>query len=209
MKETRESVVNRGEKYNRIVDRAKIFCTAVSLERLSEISQDMPYEMHSDVAVVFYLQDRQEERNVIIPVTHEVVEELELGYDQLVRVAWRNTVRKKKAVLMPLADLLGELPEPGMPELYVLSNEDMHLGAVTMFYPGLLAMIANRFNRDLCILPSSIHECLLMPVTPDTDMHALKEIVKRVNDTEVDKDDILSYSVYRYNRKKECIERQF
>ena len=98
-----------------------------------------------------------------------------------------------------LSDMIGEPDHPA--GLYVLSNEEMYFGAVTIFYPGLLSVIADEFGSDLFILPSSVHECLILPCSQGIDPHALASIVRTVNETEVAEEDILSFSVYRYSRK--------
>ena len=187
-------------------NRAKLYCSAVSYDRIREMKEEIPYEMHSDIAVVFYLQENRDGSTVITPITNALVEELGLKRQEIIRRAWSNTVAEKRAVMMSLADMLGEEEEEGMPKIYVLSNEDMHLGAVTMFYPGLLAVIAKELDGDLCILPSSVHECLIMPMEADTDIGALKKIVKKVNETEVEEEDILSYNVYRFSRRSGRVE---
>ena len=61
-------------------------------------------------------------------------------------------------------------------------------------------MIAEELDEDICILPSSIHECLIMPVNDETDFAELRRIVKKVNDTEVSETEILSYNIYRFSR---------
>ncbi len=205
MKETISKTL-RNEPADKTKNRAKLYCSAVSYDRIREWKEEVPYEMHSDIAVVFYLQEDRDGCTVITPITNAIVEELGLKRQEIMRRAWKNTVSEKRAVMMSLADMLGEEEEEGMPKIYVLSNEDMHLGAVTMFYPGLLAVIAKELGGDLCILPSSVHECLIMPMKADTDIGELKKIVRKVNETEVEKEDILSYNVYRFSRRSGRVE---
>ena len=102
--------------------------------------------------------------------------------------------------MRPLSEVLREeLEDDGTP-LFVLTNEKMYLGAVTMFYPDLMDLIADKLDSDLYIIPSSIHECLILPEQEDICGDDLKKLVRTVNDTEVADDEILSYNIYKYSR---------
>ena len=51
-----------------------------------------------------------------------------------------------------------------------------------------------------------MHECILVSEDGDgASAQELAEIVREVNDTQVAKEEILSYHVYRYDRKNENI----
>ena len=67
-------------------------------------------------------------------------------------------------------------------------------------YPGLLAEIAKKLNCDLYVLPSSIHECIIMPVTELHTKEDLSKMVCHVNEREVLEEEILSDHVYYYDR---------
>lgn len=74
-----------------------------------------------------------------------------------------------------------------------------------ILYNEQLAQLSEKLNDDLLIMPSSIHEVLAVPASS---MNAidLKQMVGEVNDTEVSEQEILGYSVYRYNRKTGVVE---
>lgn len=183
--------------------RNHIFCRTANQSELPKAPRDIPFERHADLVVTYYIQTDDQDGNSIIPLTNRMVSDLKLKTDQMRELAWRNTMTKKRAILQSLSQIFGE--EETDPPLYVLTNEEMYLGAVTMFYPGLLDLIADKLDSDLCILPSSIHECLILPADRKTDWEGLKKIVERVNATEVDEADILSNHVYRYNRGRKAL----
>ena len=178
-------------------DISNIFCCVVGFSRFRPDLKGIPYEMKADLAVVYYKNVETGEENSIRLVTNECLKNMGISHDKLKEAAWDNTVSRKRAVMKALPDMIGsETPVP----LYVLSNEEMYLGAVTIFYPMLLEIIADELEEDICILPSSIHECLIMPVNDETDFAELRRIVKKVNDTEVSEKEILSYNIYRFSR---------
>ena len=88
--------------------------------------------------------------------------------------------------------------------MYVLTNMQRNYGAAVLLYPGLLEMIGEEWKENFYILPSSIHEVLLVPESKNPGLSELKEAVFSINRTEVTKEEFLSDTVYYYNcRKKE------
>jgi hypothetical protein len=75
-----------------------------------------------------------------------------------------------------------------------------------MMNKDMLRETAEKFGKDLMILPSSIHEVLLIPAKDD-EMNAdeLRQMVREVNDTQLALNEILSYHVYRYSQETEEI----
>jgi hypothetical protein len=86
--------------------------------------------------------------------------------------------------------------------MYVISNRDKINGAACILYKDVLKDFAQTIESDLYILPSSIHETIVVPKTPATNPQDLSQIVKETNDNHVEREEILSYSVYEYKRKE-------
>ncbi len=85
-------------------------------------------------------------------------------------------------------------------DMFVLTNRTMLNGAGTMMYSGVLENIAKKLCCDIYILPSSIHELIILPVKNGYDLEELKEMVCQVNHDEVSDNEVLSDSVYLYSR---------
>ena len=66
--------------------------------------------------------------------------------------------------------------------------------------------LADRLGSDLLILPSSVHEVLLLPDDGIQSYDFYRRMVNEVNMTQVDLEEILSFNLYRYDREKEEIE---
>ena len=88
---------------------------------------------------------------------------------------------------------------PG-PHLIVLSNKQKINGAVAMCYMDFLSEIANEYESDIVILPSSIHEVIVVPVDEKTDFSELDIMVQSVNKSELLPEEQLSDHAYRFNR---------
>ena len=90
--------------------------------------------------------------------------------------------------------------------LYVLSNRKGVYGTVAVLYDGVLKKLAERFQSDLILIPSSVHEFLVIPETEEKDMIKLQECVKIINETEVAREEVLSNHIYRYSRENDLVE---
>ena len=62
---------------------------------------------------------------------------------------------------------------------------------------------------DLLILPSSIHEVLLIPDDHQKGYDFYMKMVDEVNRTQVEPEEVLSYKLYRYSKNKAEVEEIF
>lgn len=85
-------------------------------------------------------------------------------------------------------------------EIYVLTNSRGYLGASALLYKNVLPAFSKKMGTDLYILPSSIHEVILLPVQGQK-KELLQDMVEEINRKELANEDILSNTVYQYLRK--------
>ncbi len=85
--------------------------------------------------------------------------------------------------------------------MIVATNSCKYYGASCILYEGLLEKIAGEYEDDLCILPSSVHEVILIPRRGETDFQRLNQMVREVNEAQVDPQEWLSDHIYIYERK--------
>lgn len=98
-----------------------------------------------------------------------------------------------------------ESPDEECP-MQVLTNTRRIHGATCMIYPGLLNSMAKEMDENLYILPSSIHEVILMPESAVDDPEVLRDMVREVNATQVEPEEILSDNLYFYQRQENRVE---
>lgn len=100
----------------------------------------------------------------------------------------------------------------GYKSLFVLTNTDKCHGASALSRTDVLRKLAEGFDgKNLMILPSSVHEVLIIPdypgIEPETNnVEALAQMVREVNLNEVATEDKLSDSVYRYVYSEDKVE---
>lgn len=90
-------------------------------------------------------------------------------------------------------------------DMYVLTNKLKTNGAACMLYEGVLRNFAEKIDRDLFILPSSVHEVIIVPQLDRINKDDLSTMVEEVNNEELDDIDILSDHVYFYSREDDKI----
>lgn len=95
------------------------------------------------------------------------------------------------------------------PVFYVLTNEQGINGATCMLYPGVIKSFAMSLQHDLYVLPSSIHEVILVPDTEEISAEILHKMVQEANDTIVFDSEILSDNIYYYSRNEKSIKRLY
>lgn len=92
--------------------------------------------------------------------------------------------------------------EEGMVNLYILTNKEEVNGAVYFMITEVIGKIADALEDELYIFPGSVNEVYIARASElKKSVDELKEIVRDVNDTSVNEKDILSYSVYHYDKE--------
>lgn len=89
-------------------------------------------------------------------------------------------------------------------DMYVLTNEARTNGAACITYPGVIKDFAKKHDSDIYIIPSSIHEVILIPGT-HWEKEKINEMIMEVNKNELDPVEVLSDHVYIFNRDDEEI----
>lgn len=85
--------------------------------------------------------------------------------------------------------------------LFVLTNEAKLFGAVYMLLPEVLDQIVDEKGDDIYILPSSIHEILILKTSELNDPPRLQHMVQDINEMQVPMEQRLSNHVYRYSKE--------
>ncbi len=195
----------------------KIFYRLINYEKNRELLEQMPHTRFLDLAKVFCIQYQNEDLGSgTIPIYHSHLENWGISADELEAVADANSPLLMESFISGMDFILTEMGasqedlSEAMPEecrpLYVMSNIHKSSGAGTMCYPNALKDFSEKQNGDVIILPSSIHEVLLLPLKEDDDMDELKEMVHSVNTEMLAPEDFLSDNVYIYRRSTGQIE---
>lgn len=203
--------------------REKIVFKLVNTERNSELLEDVPHIPFMDLSIVFGCVVGQKEDAVGYILVHNVHLRLwDVTVEKLFQEAGENTPKMMPYEVRNMAEIMCEFEEAEHPEeydhdrcmekfsddapMYMLSNKKRIEGAACLIYPNLIRDLAETVDSSLYIIPSSIHELLLIPAEnadEDTNTETEKELrgmIKDINDTQTAPDEILSYSLYYYDK---------
>ena len=86
--------------------------------------------------------------------------------------------------------------------MYVISNTKRYYGAAAIAVPGVLQEIADVFGCNLYIIPSSIHEVIIVPDNGMTDPYSLSIMIREINDSELKPEEVLGYTLMRFDREQ-------
>lgn len=212
--------------YDRVKDR--LCFRLISAERNSILLKNTPHiVVCADLAVIFFVlvSDVGDEDMATVIVQNDLLDSWGITVAEAHEVAMKNTQQllpgSIKGMSAVMQDYLMmdddeirecfELPgEEGAGDqykdlLYVCTNSSSSRGAGVILYDGFLKDFADEIGSDLYILPSSVHEVLVVPMSELTDMEQLKNMVKEVNADHVPPIDILSDNVFIYHRETDQI----
>lgn len=194
--------------------RDRIVWRLISRDKNEELLKTVPWLPYLDLAVVFSLVIQSEgETQISSLVTNAVSASWHAAAEELFALARENTPRIFPASFRRLESVIEEyfpgatdfVPEDcPVPTLYVLTNDFAHHGAACVLYPDKLKDLADRFGSDLLVLPSSIHEVLIIADSEtftEHDYQVFCNTIKNVNRESIQPEDFLSDNMYQYCRE--------
>lgn len=197
----------------------RIVYKLINTERNSKLLEDIPHVEFLDLSVVFQCMLAGESNNTASILVHNVHMKLwDVTADDLLKAAEKNTPQLMGCEIKSMKDVIGEIMkekttkdfdcevckeglEGGIP-MYVLTNKYRVDGASCMLYPKFLSNICDMLKSSFYIIPSSIHEVLLLPVDNTDGSRQILAMIKEVNDTQVAAEEILSYSLFYYDMER-------
>ncbi|SCX21225.1 hypothetical protein SAMN02910339_02953 [Lachnospiraceae bacterium YSD2013] len=213
---------NVEEFKNYEIMKEKLSMQIVPTERNAELLENIPHREIEDMSVVcrFVVSNDMTGMGSIL-VTNDILKSMNVTEEQLFNDAMVYAPDLRPSEIKGMADVLAELMGVDLSEIegqfgevvsdseipmYVATTEDKTNGAGVIAYPGFMEMAAEKLQGDFFLLPSSLHEVILVPDTGDKDYHVLESMVQEINATEVAEKDRLSDHVYHYDAKEKIFE---
>ncbi len=188
----------------------------VNAEQNQALLDEIPHIIFLDLAICFYYAySNKSLGSGTILIYNSHVKMWNTNTAELLELAQINTVNlfgvELKSMGEVIKELLGTAEEsitlneeaPSYLEelpMKILSNKNRAFGAVCMVIPGLLQKIAESLRSNFFILPSSVHELIIIADSGREDVLQLQSMVQEVNSTQVEPEELLSNNVYYYNR---------
>ena len=200
-----------------------IICKLINAELNADYLADKPHTMVEDLAVVYAIDlGGSEAGHMSAPITNHLMEEYGVTAEQLHDIALHN-LSESQIEFKTMRDVLVDMmfpdgiqegdprafmlpPEEENPSMYVLSNAEKLNGAAALLDAKTMEDISEKLGGDFIVLPSSIHETIVLPLNEDMDRHTLEAMVQDVNAGQVAPEERLSDHVYMYDsQEKELV----
>ena len=185
----------------------KIVLKVINTERNLDLLEQVPHlDMEGlGLSVVFYVSIMTGEQSAGILIKNEHLRLWEKKVSDLISLAEINTNRMHAFTIKSINEVLSgmfgfeeDLITDG-PAFYVLTDENMTFGASQLYLKDKIREFAKQQDCDVYILPSSIHELLLLRADfPNLEPSYLKEMVYEVNTTQVSEEEFLFEGAYKF-----------
>ncbi len=213
--------------------RERLRIKLVSRFKNSRLLPEVPHKDFSDMAVLFnvMIDDDTVGKGTIL-IHNEHMKMWNVSVDRLFDDAISSMMRSDPPYMADMVDVLIEMLQSkeggcfGDQEqccrqlkeqlkfagdngcsMYVVTNQSKINGAAVIVYPGMLSDIAGKIGGDYYLLPSSIHEVIIVPAEKDDNRGLeLSMLVKEVNRDKLSPDEILTDHAYRYHRMTNWLE---
>ena len=183
----------------------------------SPVLKEAPHKKFQDTAIVVsvHLDNFSDDNGKsVVVVTKPLMEMYGIDEKQLFSEAERNSVEKEPVVFTPLVDMIKNLIEkedvPSPEEVgivtYIATNKTGFHGASVAVYPEFLEQAAEKMGGSFFMLPSSVHEFILLKDDGRQKAKDLNKMVKNVNETVLEPRDFLSNQCYHYDAKTKLLE---
>lgn len=199
--ETMLEGINQTEITGEFPDKEKfmenIFFQVINTEKNKTLLLEVPHREYLDLSIIYrYAVNISDNDIATTTINYILMDEFKLTEEELYEAAYKNTRR----LLKP------KVTSPGITGFYMLSNDLNIFGANGILYKDIIAKEAKKLNTDIYLIPSSIHEFLIQPVSNILKPKDLKEIIRDANENVIDPEDYLSDSLYIYKLETDTIE---
>ncbi len=177
-----------------------------------ELLKKVPFIPYLDMVIVFYVMvSIPDYGSVFLVISMEQMKEMGLTESDLYRQARLNTPLQLPPEFKSMQELMQEdypcLVSRERTDLYVLTNQKRQFGAAAILYDGQLGNVGRRLEEDFYVIPSSVHETLIVPVSEAPDPDSMRKIVREINTVIVEDREVLSDEVYFYDREKGTLQK--
>lgn len=194
------------ERFEMISD--KVIYRLVSFEKNKELLESVPYVKFMDLAIIYYLMmDITENGTAAMLIRNEHMEKWGTDAKEIHRMAAANTEKLLPYEFYTMKAMLSELGadilEVRNDIMYILTNKARCYGAAAILYEDRLEQIGRFLGENYYVIPSSVHEVIIIGEKDAWGgREALEDMIRDVNDTEIDPEEILSYHAYYYDRSE-------
>ena len=166
-------------------DYSKIVPVFLNKENNEELLKSIVYREWLDLVIAYKLIFD----GASVTIKKDLLKQMNLTEEEL----YNQAINNLKPMLFSVLDTM-----------VCITNENQYFGAASILDTAELERLSEDFNDDLYLVPSSVHECIILPTT-HLNIDYIKQSILEVNTTVVSIDDFLSNSLYKYSRNTQEI----
>lgn len=163
----------------------KLIPVMVNRKKNEDYLKKVPHKDFLDLSIYFRHVMNDE---FYITITHEIAASIGMDADALYAKAMRDLPKINPWITIEQ-----------YPGFFALSTQNLLYGAAVLLDTEYIAGISDKLDSDLYILPSSIHEIMLLSQSV-ADVDKLKTLVSEINESVVKEQEVLSDHIYQYSR---------
>lgn len=203
-----------------------VVATLVNTVQNEDYLKGIPHREFLDLSIIYKSVISSDKEGIgTAVITNDMAERMGVSEAQLYETAMNNTPKLLPVMIKPMEEIICEIimgeamvageemskdetmemlnEAKGEDELsmYVMTNREKINGAAEILFPENLDKLSAKFDSDIYIIPSSVHE--IIAISADgKDVNELQEMVNEVNMNELSLEERLSNEVYHYDRNK-------
>ncbi|MBR4404035.1 MAG: hypothetical protein IKT10_02885 [Clostridiales bacterium] len=205
----------------------KIVFQVVNTKENQEMISLCPHRDFMDLSIVYRVIVNVDEHGVSgFLITHDIANVEDLTEGILYRLAKKNTKKifpfKSERIEETMSRMMkrwgatdkdvansfaGMDDVPQKERVYVVSNEYEFFGANALLYTDVLKKVVKNIGTDCYILPSSVHDLVVLSTETFSESSKLISLVRETNSEHVRASDRLSDSIYKYSIENGTVER--
>lgn len=208
-----------------------LFIRVSSAEQNRKMLENVPHKIVEDLAITYHVKVMAYRDNIASSmVTNAILDSYGVTPEQLYADAVENSPKNLPLQIEPMGAMmkrlmLDDMKASGMSQeeidaasmmademfegnpMIIVTNDYKVNGAASIFYPEVMDQLGEKMGGDYFILPSSIHETLVVPDNGELDFHDLRDMVKEINASQVLPEERLTDEVYHYDANDKVFEK--
>ena len=185
-----------------------------------EMLQNMPHIQVEDLAMIFKVDMELpgEGNHGMIKINNEMLENWNMTLGEVCEKAITNIQKYDEPILIPMGEMVFEIVNGGKASInllenhqvfsrfsdemmFVLTNKSRYHGTSALVCPEVMNRINELMPNGFYILPSSVHETIIVSKECGMGGKELGQMVREVNRDMVSREEVLSDRVYEYDKE--------